>query len=183
MCKGVKKGLKDVKEGKVTRYKSIGQFDKEKEEWKKKHPVLYKLEQTYYSIRRFFIRIIDFFRYDIKYFIQRGKRGYADRDAWNFDYYLAKVISGGIDKLIKEVHGHPCDLKNIRQWKTILRKISKTFKTATKINNDELYYITDYKINTEYKNSKKFKVMTLKQNREYEEGWELFQQYFQGLWD
>lgn len=43
----------------------------------------------------------------IKGFIQRGKRGYADCDIWQFDTYLAKMIFNGV-KEIKEIkHGVP----------------------------------------------------------------------------
>ena len=31
------------------------------------------------------------FKNNIKWFIQRGKRGYSDRDLWSFDWYLAEI--------------------------------------------------------------------------------------------
>jgi hypothetical protein len=39
----------------------------------------------------------------IKSFFQRGKRGWADKDTWDFDYYLCEVISGGL-KHLKELN-------------------------------------------------------------------------------
>jgi len=33
---------------------------------------------------------------NIKYFIQRGKRGYADCDLWDFDVYLAKTLTNAL---------------------------------------------------------------------------------------
>jgi len=36
---------------------------------------------------------------NIKWFIQRGKRGYADCDVWNFDYYLSDVIVNALKEL------------------------------------------------------------------------------------
>lgn len=190
----MKKNLKDIKEGKVT---TMDEWKKEAELWKKKHPNLYRLEQAYYSIRRFFIRIVDFFRYDIKAFIQRGKRGYANSDVWGFHRYLSEVIAGGIDKLTKEVHGYPCNLKNLKEWEVILKKISKTFKTAKEIDDDNLQYLSATLFNDkERKNciritkelNKKYsyyntRTMTKKENKEYEEGWQLFQQYYFNLWD
>ena len=44
----------------------------------------------------------------IKGFIQRGVRGYSDRDVWNFDTYIFKILSGGLIKLADITHGHPC---------------------------------------------------------------------------
>lgn len=42
----------------------------------------------------------------IKWFIQRGRRGWSDRDVWSFDWYLARVIAEGIDHLIVTKHGY-----------------------------------------------------------------------------
>ena len=36
---------------------------------------------------------------EIKYFIQRGRRGYSDRDIWGLDSYLVSIIYNGIKKL------------------------------------------------------------------------------------
>jgi len=142
-------------------YKSVKDMFKEEKKWEKEHLVLAKLQKIYYVIYRFFIKIGDFFLYDIKAFVQRGRRGYADRDVWGFDYYLSTVISKGIDKLIKDVHGYPCDLKNIEEWESILRKIRKVFKLAL--------------IDT--------RNFTKKEEKEYDEGWKLFKKYFNNLWD
>jgi len=45
-------------------------------------------------VRQFFLRIIEWpaqrWR-NLRVFIQRGRRGWADRDTWNLDEYLARV--------------------------------------------------------------------------------------------
>jgi hypothetical protein len=43
-----------------------------------------------YRIKPFIVRTI---RYP-KWFVQRGRRGYSDQDAWNGDMYLASQIAG-----------------------------------------------------------------------------------------
>lgn len=171
---------------------------KEKLKWRKSQPKLAKLQDIWWWIR-FGIKnkIVDFPR-EVKYFIQRGKRGYSNRDVWGFDYYLAKVISGGIDKLIKNIHGYPGKLKNIKQWISILRKIKKTFVMAEKISDGELMYLPtgQYDYNDEKRkywikytkdNNKEWdkndRVMTKKENLAYLEGWRLFREYFGSLWD
>ena len=68
------------------------------------------ISNIYYTIRRKVVKVYDFFRYDIMYFIQRGKRGYSDRDIWGFDHYLAEVIPKGVRHLAKIHHGCPTDL-------------------------------------------------------------------------
>jgi len=98
---------------------------------------------------------------NIKYFIQRGKRGYSDQDVWNFSDYLSDVISQGVRQLIKEQHGYPNNLTD-KQWKSILRKIAKTF---------ELYEIG------------RRRQLTNKECEIFERGWELFKEYFESLWD
>lgn len=40
----------------------------------------------------------------IYWFFQRGKRGYADCDTWDFDNYLTNVILGGLKNLKKHSH-------------------------------------------------------------------------------
>ena len=197
ICKKTREGIKDIKEERSTTYKSIDDWEHERTIWKNIHPIRYEIQQTYYSIIRFYSRIGDFFLYDIKAFIQRGSRGYANRDVWGFHRYLSEVISGGIDRLIKELHGHPCNLKTLNEWKIILEKIKKTFKTAESIDNGTLQYLSKKLFNdTERKKYIKItkelnkehsyynkRTMTKKENREYEKGWELFQEYFFNLWD
>ena len=164
--------------------------------WRKIHPKLVKLQDIWWWIRHGIKnKIIDFPK-EVKYFIQRGKRGFADRDCWGFDYYLAKVIRGGIDKLIQNIHGYPSSLKGIKQWKVILKKIQKTFDIEVKISDCELIYLPISKFNNEKRrdiikttkeSNKDFdlnhRVMTKAENLQYKEGWRLFRKYFRDLWD
>ena len=42
-----------------------------------------------------FYSIINFFKYlprEVKWFWQRGKRGYSDRDVWNMDDWFLDII-------------------------------------------------------------------------------------------
>jgi len=43
----------------------------------------------------------------IKWFIQRGVRGYADCDIWDFNEYLAGLIIAGCRKLKEDYIGCP----------------------------------------------------------------------------
>jgi hypothetical protein len=43
--------------------------------------------------------------YEIKYFIQRGKRGYSDRDMWSADIYMAGIFAGMLRWQVEKGHG------------------------------------------------------------------------------
>ena len=64
----------------------------------------YKFDQFIYRMRRIFTSPTRWPR-NIKYWIQRANRGYADCDAWNGDTYLAGQIAGILTWIVKEGHG------------------------------------------------------------------------------
>lgn len=71
---------------------------------------------AYYAIWRFFhynnlfhpIRL----SHEIKWVIQRARRGWADCDTWNLDSYLIKVISNSLSYLKKTKQGIPSSMFN-----------------------------------------------------------------------
>lgn len=77
----------------------------------------------WYKIRKFFYRIKNFPR-KVKWFIQRGKRGYADCDLWNFDTYLEKIISKGLRELSRTTHGYPVSYETFENWQAQLNNIA-----------------------------------------------------------
>jgi hypothetical protein len=58
----------------------------------------------------------------IRWFIQRGCRGYSDNDVWNFNFYLTNVLIGGITQLKTKSHGFPAQL-TAEKWDEILGQI------------------------------------------------------------
>ena len=69
---------------------------------------------TYWSIYRFFrwhkvFHPIEMYR-EVKYFIQRGRRGWSDRDAWSLDYYLTSWMPEALGYIRKHKHGVPIDM-------------------------------------------------------------------------
>lgn len=76
------------------------------------------------TIRRFFGKIRMFPR-KVKWFIQRGKRGYADCDLWDFDTYLEKVMSKGLRDFADRTQSFP-DYRypTFEDWQTALREIA-----------------------------------------------------------
>ncbi len=51
----------------------------------------------------------------VKWFIQRGRRGWADCDSWDIDYYLVKIIPPMLDRL-KRGHDYPMMFKTEEEW-------------------------------------------------------------------
>lgn len=117
------------------------------------------------------------------WFVQRGKRGYADCDVWALDYYLSGWLPAAV-RQIGNGHGHPvqictCPSKDgiiclsppmgcdgAAVWKAITEDIAKGFEAAHTILND-------------WPNAHEEEV--LKVQMEY--GLNLFNRYFLNLWD
>lgn len=127
-----------------------------------KHPIV--LMQTIYR--------------NLKYYHQRGKRGYADCDVWSLDRYLAEWMPEALSSLIKQLHGHPttlcpCDTDHLTHkncngdevWPAILAEIRDGFLAARIIEDT-----WDFDRGSD--NWKKF-----------DRGMELFHTHYHSLWD
>lgn len=125
---------------------------------------------------------------EIKYFWQRGRRGWADKDCWSFDSYIAGMISGGIRTLKKSHHGCPSEIfdesrKNNEcwRWEEILEEIAQGFDACQKIL-DMDYFFTEENEDGMYEHKidkERMEQLTKKYNR----GMELFSEHFMNLWD
>ena len=175
-------------------------------EWTELHPILDFFQSFYYEIGRKLEIPGDTYR-NTKWFIQRGKRGYSDRDIWGFHYYLSELIHNGMKELKKQVHGVPGGLaekfkdKNdpdsidiaMKEWERILDEIAWTFESAHKVNENDWVLIDDerYRSNSEKFYEKLNKehpeysthVMSKEECVRYRKGWYYFQKYFFSLWD
>lgn len=55
-------------------------------------------QKTYWTVWRFWDNYNPRQLYrEATYFIQRGRRGYSDRDLWNADYHIARTVMGFLD--------------------------------------------------------------------------------------
>jgi hypothetical protein len=109
---------------------------------------------------------------EVKWFIQRGKRGYADCDTWDFDTYLSKIICGGCKRLKEGDSSLPFSLSikysnyadAEKKWREILTKIIRAF-SLKRLWMDECRFPTKSEL------------------KEIEVGWRLFKKYYGDLWD
>ena len=121
----------------------------------------------YYPIYRFFDKIKNI-PDEIKYFLQRGKRGFSDRDAWSIDYYLSSWMPKAL-RTMKKGWGYPGlgRVNTHQKWSVILEKMAKGFDASRKIG--------EYK----YRSTTQLKKLQAVQK----EGLKLFIKYFDNLWD
>jgi len=108
---------------------------------------------------------------DIRAFVQRGRRGYADCDVWNFDDYLSEVISSALRYLREIQQGYPGidGAATEEEWDIVLGKIIRGFDAWTEMND----------IDTDWDN----KMLMTKLCKEYKDGLDLFAKWFGYLWD
>lgn len=155
-------------------YKSIKAMMRDLNKDKREHPIRYALSCIIPRTQGY---LEDKVR-EIKAFFQRGKRGYADCDVWNFDGYLCDVIIGGLKQLRKYKSGIPTELYDKykpdekaahQEWNRRLDQMIEGFIAGRKI----------IDLNYNWKNPKTGALLRLKYNR----GMELFKEHFFNLWD
>lgn len=138
---------------------------------------------------------------EIKWFIQRGRRGWADSDVYSFDDYLARVIHEGVERLRKSPYcGCPAsfvdkdvdpalsfDYKSLdpyEAWNEELGKMAAGFKAWRE--REDWMEAPEW---GEYDNlpaEERVEFAAKKDNEAYaklQASLELFKKYFVNLWD
>lgn len=158
------------------------------EAWQKAHPILHFIKDFPWKFYRLWHNTIVPFPREVKWYFQRANRGWSDRDGWNLDSYLSKIIKEGTKNLIDNHTGYPGTMTE-EEWMTILKKINKTFEYQEKLSlGDTFPYTGDRRLDhlrfqEKMKADHNCEFMTIEQHREYKEGWELFKKYFYNLCD
>jgi hypothetical protein len=131
-------------------------------------------EYFYFPLYRFVRRLKDI-PDDIIAFYQRGKRGYADSDAWGIDWYLNSFMPELLMTMIDPKKGggnsYPSWGKGARtykEWHETVKKIAKGFEAGRKLQND-------------FFDISKGKGLALK--KQQDEGLKLFVKWYDALWD
>ena len=180
-------------------YDSVDElFDSMNKEFKHKNPIGYWIDHTLFKSKGFLsyaphyslshpwkpLRLgID----QIKYAWQRVFRGWDDRVIWSIDYYLTEYIPIWSKELKDKKQGVPQTCLDINDWDDnksefkdgafekaeeiyngILDKIIKGFEAQKRIEDESLW-----KNDPEYEELKK----------KFDEGFDLFHQYYETFWD
>lgn len=132
-------------------------------------------------------RVFNDLYYRAKWGCQRMFRGYDDVTCWNYNTEIANISIAALTEIKKNLHGHPGQCKDIKEWKTILTKLIQGFKAYKHLS--ELDYIR--KTNKTYKTgNKKGRHIYYIDNRaktkweiDFDKGMTLYKKYFFALWD
>jgi hypothetical protein len=170
-------------------------FKKLQKEWKEeaereKNSLPYRMYKRLYRFIYNGFYLEDLYR-DIRAFIQRGKRGWSNRDVWGLGDYISDVLVGALNHLKRYHSGYPGDLTE-GQWIDILNELIWTFETAQEIWSGDVWYMGTYEWKEDQyqnmlalsKNKKTaLRILSKKEAKKLEAGFKLFQIYFFSLWD
>lgn len=144
-----------------------------------------------------FYKIINFIKRipkEIKWFFQRGKRGWADIDVICMDYWFFRTVIPMLKRLKDTKHGYPVDMTE-EEWDEKLNKMIRCFEEANEdtcsIKNEydgdiyEFYekIINNPELNTLDKWIKRNYEIYDYRNKMKNEAFKLFSEYFWSLWD
>lgn len=143
-----------------------------------KETLPYKLKEVfYYPVYRTFNRIKDI-PTKVEEFWQRGRRGYADSDAWGIDSYLDSFMPELLRAMIdKDNHGgnsYPgegTEADTPKKWHKIVNTIADGFEASRKM--EEIIWTNRKNYEQEYKRLEKMRI----------EGMTLFVKWYNHLWD
>lgn len=102
----------------------------------------------------------------VKWFIQRGHKGYADCDVWSLDHYLAGWLPEALERLQVNKVGHPLGMTS-RGWQTRLGTMRDGFLAVREI--EDMNFTTPHESQI--------------LQRRMARGLNMFAKHFLSLWD
>lgn len=123
-----------------------------------------------YQPHKYFIALYD----HVKYFIQRGRRGWSDRDAWGWYNHHAEMMVGVLQYLRQHKHGYPTGLTPSK-WAKKLNVMEQGFQARIDEEND----VTSYKTLSRPEERK----LIFSRRRKLMLGLKYFRTYYYNLWD
>lgn len=115
--------------------------------------------------------------YAIKYFFQRGFRGYDDRAWFDIDYWFMETMAKLLRKMAKDGSGFPLEFKERNEWVAILNRMAAYLD---KMNYEEEF---DKCYNETDDVTKAWEMADTIINERKEKFFKLFSDYFYNLWD
>ena len=144
-----------------------------------------------------FVKDIPWKLKQIKFFFQRGFRGYSDSDVWDMNSYLVSILIPMLKQLRDDTYGYPAaqgiDLPE--DWDKVLGKMILGFGAVRRLiersnwemNEGSKMIMKDSKIEFTHPWTQKqvshFKGLDRKDYATFNEGMRLFHKFFMNLWD
>lgn len=138
----------------------------------------------------------------IKFFYQRGKRGYSDQDVWSMDWWFFSVVIPMLKQLRDTKQGYPSEFKTPEEWDRELDTMIHYFIEATEEGCSEkneyeeqynkrwwdsfdkkgmAYVIDDSELRDKYL-QRSYEIDEYREDMK-NKGFEMFSKYFWNLWD
>lgn len=138
----------------------------------------------------------------IKFFYQRGKRGYSDQDVWSMDWWFFSVVIPMLKQLRDTKQGYPSEFKTPEEWDRELDTMIHYFTEATEEGCSEkneyeeqynkrwwdsfyeksmAYVIDDSELRDKYL-QRSYEIDEYREDMK-NKGFEMFSKYFWNLWD
>ncbi len=87
------------------------------------------IDDIFWNIRYYLVYYPRNVFFEIKYFIQRGRRGYSDRDCWGLSDHLSSILPGMLRSLKEER-----SIKREKGWDELLESMAQGFEADIKAN-------------------------------------------------
>lgn len=77
------------------------------------------------------------YAHNLRWFVQRGRKGYSTHDTWSLDYYILRWLPDALDQLANEAHGWPQsdEFPEFEDWTQWLRDMAELLRPYQ----DQLY--------------------------------------------
>jgi len=136
---------------------------------------------------------------NIKYFFQKGMRGWSDSDLWDMHHYITETILNMLVELKAKKHGYPSTQDDKGEWdydedrwNSILNEIIDGFAILRKVDigDEHLEYAPafpdDKRIDMESHMREHYptwRFVTREEEAKVKRAFELLLKYYYGLWD
>ncbi len=124
----------------------------------------------------------------VKWFFQRGRRGWADCDWWDMGGYLVGIILPMLKELQQYQHGYPGygDADTPEKWDAILEQMILGFEAGERVSKDEYFMETNADILTRKPTQDEVKTWGKKSKADqkiFNDGLKLLTKWYWALWD
>lgn len=109
-----------------------------------------------------------------KHVEERAEHGFSTYDWWNFDQYLAWVISNACKRFRAESKGFPGEMENQDAWNSVLLEIEEGFEAHLELSGVDFPEPVD---------GEEYKAWIEQRREKFQVAMELFAKYFGSLWD